>query len=143
MQRFSFQLESVLGWRQTQFDLEEAKLRKLFAERGAIEAQGAALERSEAASRDSVKNASAAPAERAALDEYLHWVRREQARVAAMMVECDRWIEIQRAQVLEARRKCELLKKLKERRYTEWNAQFQKELEQLAADAHLAKLTRG
>jgi hypothetical protein len=45
--------------------------------------------------------------------------------------------------VVEARRKVELLDKLRSRALEQWTAEFNKELEAVAADAYAAKWGRG
>ena len=58
-------------------------------------------------------------------------------QVSAAVVELDR---ARAALENEARRHCRLLERLKERRLEEWEAAFARELEDLAADSHLAAL---
>jgi hypothetical protein len=44
--------------------------------------------------------------------------------------------------MLEARRRCRLLERLKERRLTEWTAGRDHELEEIAAESYLARWSR-
>jgi hypothetical protein len=43
---------------------------------------------------------------------------------------------------LEARRRCRLLERLRERRWTEWQLARDRELEELASDSYLAQWNR-
>ena len=45
--------------------------------------------------------------------------------------------------MLEARRRCRLLERLKERRLAEWTAERDQELEEMAAETYLARWSRG
>jgi hypothetical protein len=45
--------------------------------------------------------------------------------------------------MLEARRRCRLLERLKERRKGEWDIAFNRELEAVAAESFLAQWNRG
>jgi hypothetical protein len=45
----------------------------------------------------------------------------------------------QQKQMLEARRRCRLLERLKDRRLTEWKAAEAHELEEVAAESYLAR----
>jgi hypothetical protein len=44
--------------------------------------------------------------------------------------------------MLEARRRCRLLERLKERRFTEWTATRDREVEEIAAESYLARWGR-
>jgi hypothetical protein len=48
-----------------------------------------------------------------------------------------------RAAMLEARRRCSLMEKLKERRRADWEAAANREIEALAAESFLARWNRG
>jgi hypothetical protein len=49
-------------------------------------------------------------------------------------------ISKQRSVVLEADRKVKLLDRLKDRKFQEWRAASDREIDELAADSHMAKL---
>jgi hypothetical protein len=44
--------------------------------------------------------------------------------------------------MLEARRRCRLLERLKEHRLTEWTAERDREVEEIAAESYLARWSR-
>jgi flagellar FliJ protein len=142
MQRFQFGLETVLQWRRLQLDAAECKLRDLLAQRSDIEGRFTALNQSEHEERERLKAADATAAERVGFDDYLRWVNRERDRLRTLAFNCDQSILGQRSTVVAARRDYELLEKLKGRRLAEWQAGVSRELEQLAAEAYLAKFNR-
>ncbi len=49
-------------------------------------------------------------------------------------------IQAQRMKVIESDRRTELLERLRKRRFAEWSAGFARELDELASDAHRARL---
>jgi hypothetical protein len=142
MRRFEFRLDAALRWRRSQLDMEEARLRNLFAELAAIQTGIADLDAAQAPERTSVHSPDATPGERAALDAWLRWSRAERGRLLARVADCERRITEQRARVLEARRASELLGKLRTRKLTEWTAELNKDIEQIAAEAYTAKWSR-
>jgi flagellar biosynthesis chaperone FliJ len=142
MQRFQFSLDTVLEWRRSQLDAAECKLRDLFAEAAEVQHRFTALDHSEHQQRERLKADDATAAERVGFDAYLRWVNRERDRLRTLAVDCDQRIATQRSAVVAARRDFELLEKLKGRRLSEWHAGVSRELEQLAAEAYLAKFNR-
>jgi hypothetical protein len=142
MRRFEFRLDAALRWRRSQFEMEEARLRNLFAELAAIQTGIAELDAAQAPERTAVHSPAATPGERAALDAWLRWARAERGRLLARAADCERRIAEQRARVLEARRGSELLAKLRSRKLADWTAELNKDVEQIAADAYAAKWSR-
>ena len=142
MKRFRFPLETVLRWRISQFDLEQAKLRPLIAELERLHREFLAIDDSEFLQRSSVQEPAATAAERSGLNSWLRWARDERQRLRAQIADCERRIAEQRQRVIEARRACELLEKLEARQLAGWQAEADREVEQLAADAYLAKWGR-
>jgi hypothetical protein len=78
----------------------------------------------------------------AALGNFRSHVKRREKEIALRRVECQRDVETRRKAMLEARRRCRLLERLKERRHAEWQAGFDRELEETAAEAYLARWTQ-
>ncbi len=70
---------------------------------------------------------------------------RDRGRVkelALKRLECQKELAAQQAALVEARRRCRLLERLKERRATEWRSAADRELEELASDSYLAQWAR-
>jgi hypothetical protein len=57
-------------------------------------------------------------------------------------VECLKELAARQAALLEDRRRCRLLERLKERRWAEWQLARDRDLEDLASDSYLAQWTR-
>jgi hypothetical protein len=143
MKNFHFRLERVLEWRRTELELEQARfeqqvreLRELDSERANIEAAAIKSEIEVRAWRPlagSDLTAQATFRRHVIEKEKQIEVRREAAR---------RKLEIRKTALIEARRRCELLERLKDRRLCEWQAAADRELEALAAESHLAGFAR-
>ncbi|MCS7315020.1 MAG: flagellar FliJ family protein [Bryobacterales bacterium] len=143
MKRFVFRLEPVLRWRRGQLELEQNRLRELAAERDRIRMRLRELEQhrreqeSQLLSRDALSGA-----ELAALEAWRLRQRAERERCQQALLEAERRLAEQRERVLEARRRVRLLEKLRERRYGEWQAEVERQVENLAAESHLGRLGR-
>ena len=140
MKRFDFPLERVREWREKQLAVEEAKLERLFAELGAIAAARVELDAEQARNEQMVVQSSGVTAsDLQALDGFRRYVKAERARIENLRADCDKRIKEQRAAILEARRRYELLARLKQRSLRLWTAGMNRELEASAAEAYLAK----
>lgn len=143
MQRFRFRLQRVLEFRRTQQRLEEQKLEEIHGRRKRLEAERAALgserDREAAAAQHS---GSLEAGVLGSLDRYGDWVRRESARLGRQAADCARQAAEQRTAVAEARRRVRLMENLQQRQFEEWSAAFERELEALAAESHLARHAR-
>ena len=142
MLRFEFSLDVALRWRQSQLDVEELKLRRLSTELADLEQREQNLQRSQAMAREHVQNSAVSPAEREGLAEYLRWARSEGVRLGVAATDCRARIGRQRAALVEARRRYELLSKLKTRRHAEWEKALAKEIEGMASEAFLSRWNR-
>jgi len=144
MKRFVFGLESVLRWRRSLFEQEQNRLRALVAERDAIGLRLRELEQlRQRAERALLEAPAVTGGELAALESYRRRLSAERARRQEELAGCERRIQAQRERVVEARRRVRLLERLKERRYAEWEAEANRELEALAAESYLARWKRG
>jgi len=140
---FRFRLQRVLDWRRTQLDGEEARLKQLAA---ALEE----LDRAKLAVKESGRRAqmevrgfeSVCGNDLAALGAFLGGLEKRQADIAARRVEGEKKFAEQQAAMQEARRRYRLLERLKERRWEEWRAASNKELEELAGESYAAQWAR-
>jgi hypothetical protein len=133
----------VRSWRVGQVEVEETRLRTLVAERTRVIDERQQLETLALdAARALVRAGTITAAQLAAVEEYRQYVRRTAIAFQAWLVDCDRRIAEQRNTLLEARRRAELLERLKRRRLGEWRAASEHEQESLAAELFLAKVTR-
>ncbi len=141
MKRFVFPLERALEIRRMQADAEEAKLEVLVGAKAEQERARAAR----VAERDGCWEAprwgetgdaralGAAERYRRHLTSVIQTIDLEIARLETA-------IESQRAQTVEAKRRQKLLEKLRSQRWREWEEASVRELDELAADAHRARL---
>ncbi|SPE29220.1 conserved hypothetical protein [Candidatus Sulfopaludibacter sp. SbA3] len=79
----------------------------------------------------------------AALGGFRLHVKMQERAIAARRAERQKLLEAQQAAMLEARRRCRLLERLKERRRAEWQAASDREVEEVAAESFLAGWARG
>ena len=142
MKRFEFSLDRVLNFRRTQAEMERRKLESLGIERATLVRQIADLmrQRHESHNReDLAPGALLIPQQLAARETFHGFLSREKSRLQGLLNNLETAIQRQRQQFMEARRKCELLEKLRGKRLEEWTSEMQRELEELAADAFRAR----
>ena len=143
MKRFHFSLERVREWRRLQLETEQERLEQLIRERQALMKERESLESCLAEAESAVWTGAATDAfELRALDEFRLYIASEQRKLAQRMTVCDRKIAEQRERVIEERRRAALLDRLRDRRRAEWQKDFDKELEALAAESYLANWVR-
>ncbi|HEX5226753.1 MAG TPA: hypothetical protein VFW44_03550 [Bryobacteraceae bacterium] len=143
MKRFVFPLERVRRWREEQAELEKARLQQLYGQLAALEQEKASVEQERAANAQRILGqASVEGGELAALDAYGRHVRARVARIENRERQVGTWIEQQRQVVMEARRRAELLERLKAKKLEQWQAQADREEETLAGELFLAKWRR-
>jgi hypothetical protein len=144
MNNFRFHLQKVLEWRQTQLELEEAKFKQQLAAVAELDRARAALEAAGIRAEVQVREwRPVAGRDVTALGGYrLHVMAREQ-EIAGQRANRQTALDTQEGVMLEARRCCRLLERLKERRREEWQAAGNRELEELASECFLAGWVRG
>ena len=143
MKRFEFPLDRVRRWRREQASIEELKLQQLRAELAGIAAGQREIERARAASEHEVLDQPFLDAAALQSLEAFRRYSREQLRgLINRQQQCQARIAEQRAVVLEARRKFELLDRLHQQSFEEWKAAVNKEQEDLAAELFLAARRR-
>ena len=143
MKRFEFRLERVVAWREEQLAVEEAQLHQLQAESASLDARRLALDVEQAAAaRALVRAATITAQDLHSEDGFRRYAARERERIAVQKTETERRIVDQRKRVLEARKKVELLNRLRAKRQASWIVEFERELEQQASEAHLVRTHR-
>ena len=143
MKRFTFPLNRVIDWRRMQARAEELKVEQLYAEMRGIDARAAELNQERAHSEQKLIAAPASTAEdMAALGAFQRFTIAEQRRLDAKRVACGEKIAAQTLALAARRRDARLIEKVKERRLTEWRAQYAREIDQQAEEAYLAKWIR-
>lgn len=140
MKKFVFPLERVSEWRELQIAMEGAKLDKLTAGLRAVAQRVEELERERERNETAVIRADWTDAQAlGALHEFRKYSRLRRELLSQEQAEGERQVLAQREKLLEAQRNARLLDQLKDRRRRAWQAGFDKELEEQAAEAYLAR----
>ena len=140
---FRFPLQKVLDWRRTELEIEEIKFKRQTAALADLDRARAELEAAGVKAEVQVRDWSPLSGrDLAALGSFRLFIKMKEKDIALRRVECQEKLDAQQRAMLEARRRCRLLERLKERRLSEWNLAQNRELEQLAAESHLAQWSR-
>lgn len=143
MTAFQFPLQKALDWRRTQLEVAESRVRQQLAAIAAIEQQQAELHATAQRTEIEVRHFPAiAGLDLSALGSYRLAARARSRELARRRAECQQELAQRQAALLESRRRCRLLERLKERRLGEWQAAAARELDELAADSYLAQWAR-
>jgi len=140
MQTFQFRLERILSWRRKEFEAEKARLGQLMAAQKLLEAVqrgiAAAWDR---AGRELLAGGPVYGTDLAALGGFRARLERDLEANARQRKEGAEKIAVQQGRVIEADRRVRLLEKLRHRRLDEWRAAWDRELENFAGEAFLAR----
>ena len=143
MKKFSFPLDRVLSWRQSQVRLAEAELNRLRAEHNALAIQRAELTADvEQARRELAVSAETTAVELGALEHYRRAAAGKAARLEQTQVQLRETISRQMQVVFERTRDAKLLERLRETRLASWKAAASREVDQLAEESYLSRLAR-
>ena len=143
MTSFRFPLQKVLDWRRTQLELEEISFKQQLMAVADLDRTRAELEAAGMKAETQVRGwGSLAGGDLAALGRFRLDLKQKDSEIAARRVECQRSLETQQRTMLEARRGCRLLERLKDRRLAEWTSARDHELEELASESFLARWGR-
>jgi flagellar FliJ protein len=141
MKAFEFRLERIAEYRRQQADLARNELQRLIsvferlaAERNALEQQAIDMRAS------TMKRPDLSGQDLMALSAYEDHVSRQVRQIESKRAEVAKQVDKQRSIVLEAERNVKLLDRLRDRKFQEWRAESDRELDALAADSHLARL---
>jgi flagellar export protein FliJ len=137
---FRFPLQKALDWRKAQLELEEIQFRRQTAAMADLDSASAQLNASGKTAERQVRDWNPVSAgELAALGSYRLHVKLKESELAAPRAECRQELDRRQSVMLEARRRLRLLERLRERHLAEWQRARDKELEDLASEAYLAK----
>lgn len=135
MKAFRFRPQRALEWRHAACEREKQKLQILVDQSSRLSRQieqitsGMCLRVEDRVSGE----------ELAAFSQYQDRLRRELERQKGFLKECRRNIEAQREVVANANRQVELLERLKDKQRLTWKYEFDREIEQLAAESYLSR----
>ena len=140
MTTFRFPLQKVLDWRRTQLELAEARFQQQLAALAAIDRAYAEMEASGITAELEVRRWDPlAGCDLAALGRFRLLVQSREKQIALQRVECQRELAVRKSAMLEARRRCRLLERFKERHLAEWTSARDRELEEVASESFLAR----
>jgi len=140
MKRFDFPLERVRRWRREQMSVEELKLQQFRAEMDIITAGKRQIQSELIQTAQQVRAQPAwEPQELQSLESYGLYVRGRVHDFEQRERQCEAKVVEQRHKVMEARRRFELLDRLRQKSFSEWKAEVNKEQEQLAAELFLSR----
>ncbi|HXE15111.1 MAG TPA: hypothetical protein VN633_23505 [Bryobacteraceae bacterium] len=142
MKAFEFRLQRVADYRQQQLDVEKSRLQNLSGQMQRLEDERESLERQRKDAEHNVtgRGESLTGEDVMALAGFHEYVARRTKEIQQQKIELAAKIDKQRTMVVEAERSVKLLDRLKDRKLQEWKAASDRELEELAADSHLARL---
>jgi flagellar export protein FliJ len=140
MNAFRFPLEKVLAWRRTQLEIEQAEFRRRAAAVADIDHRRAELDAAAVRAETQVREWKTLDGrDLQALGRFRQSLHEREKRLVEERAQCEQRLGEQRGAMLEARRRCRLLERLRERRQAEWSEAAAREIETFAADAYLAK----
>ena len=140
MKRFQFPVEKVRLWRDQQAQMEELKLQQLHAELHRFITQQQDLQNEANRAELAVKQGGPIAAdELARLDDFKRYVRACTRKLDEQRRQLEAKIVLQQQALVEARRKVELLNRLKELAFSKWISTRDKEQEELSSELFLAK----
>jgi hypothetical protein len=143
MNAFRFPLQKALEWRHKQLEVAEARFKQEAAAVAALDRTRAEVEASGIRAETEVRERGVVAGwDLAALDRFRLRVKSEKARIADQRAAAARTVAEHQDAMLEARRRCRLLERLRERRLQEWEAARDRELDELASEAYLAQWNR-
>jgi len=143
MKKFSFPLDRVLSWRQTQTRLEEATLERLTTEKRELDLRDAALQRSvREAGEKLTSSRSVFSSEIGALEHFRGSATAQSRHFTISRVALEKKIAQQTQIVIERRRDAHLLERLRETRLKDWHSAASREVEQQAEESYMSRLAR-
>ena len=143
MKAFRFPLEKALDWRRVQLGLEEVRYKQQVGALAGLDRQRAEVEASGIRAEIQVREwRPIAARDLTALGDFRLYVKAREREIARLRFEAAQKLAEQQKLMLEARRRCRLLERLKERRLAEWIAQRDREVEEVAAESYLARWSR-
>lgn len=143
MNPFHFPLQHVLSLRRAQFQMAESECRQAESRLRAIQAQHAALAAQKSETRNSVARLPIVAGRiLEPLTYWFHWTETEAHRLLKLEQALTQEMQKRRAALVEAHRKVRLLEKLQENRHADWQREFDREIEEIAADAVNSRFVR-
>jgi flagellar export protein FliJ len=141
MKRFEFSLRRVLDIRKQQADMERARLQALLGTVGRLRVAKQSLEQELHDARTGLTRSFATGNDYRIFADFEQHTHRRCAAIERDIQRVQQQVRDQQVKVMDADQQVKLLEKLKAKKLQEWNHQVDKELEELAADSFLARLS--
>ena len=142
MTKFKFRLESALRLRRLRVESERAKLQELLAQRDRLEKSRVALLAQRADASTFVQDAQGAGwGDLRTLSSFTIGLEMHAKTIREAVVRAESQIALQRSRLCQAEQDELCLSKLRAKRYTEWNLQFEREIEATAQELWLCAHT--
>ncbi|MCX6623309.1 MAG: flagellar FliJ family protein [Acidobacteria bacterium] len=142
MLRFRFPLEKVLQYRARTLETEQARLAEKLAILHGLEAELEALVESRRQEGERLlRTGSVEAGELEALAAFLHRAAIREKRLGEQRAAAAKASDQQREAVLKARREHRLIERLREKRRTEWELSYERELQQTADENFTSRWT--
>lgn len=143
MTNFRFPLQRALDWRRTQLELAKAHVQQQLAALAAVDQARAELDAMGQRTEVEVRQFAALDGgDLSSLGTFRVAIKARTRELVSRRVDCQNELAVRQAAMLEVRRRCRLLERLKERRRSEWQAAADRELDEVAADSYLAQWAR-
>ena len=143
MKRFQFPLQRVLEWRSLHMRSAEEQLTRLQEEHAGLVHRENSLRAAELkAEMGLLKLPTMDGSDLQSLGAFQLRIRSERAQLLEARAKCQAEIVKQRTRVLIARRDFKVVEKLKERRLQSWTYLTDREIENTAAEAYLSRWAR-
>ncbi len=139
MKKFEFRLDSVLRWRETQFQVERGKLNALLADEAKLKQSLEALGGERRSALECLaKEQQAVAIDLRSLSSYLMGAEARTTLLREQIQRRCQSVAEQRDRVVQAERNVKLLLKLREKRQLEWKAGLERQIEANAEESWLA-----
>jgi flagellar export protein FliJ len=136
MNPFRFRLQRVLDFRRMQFQLAESECERAGIKLHSIQAQQLALATRKSETRRAFSNLpQVAGRDLTPLPDWYNWTVRANQFLGQLERGAAQEVEKKRAALVQAQRKVRLLEKLRDKCYDDWQGEFNRELDELAADS--------
>lgn len=141
MKRFEFSLGRVLDLRRQQASVEQARLQALLGTVNQLIALKRSLITQLDGERTSLKESASTGEDLRVFVEYDRHIRARCNRIDRDVQLVQRQVQEQQIKTRNADRQVKLLENLKDKKLTEWTRLHDKELEELAADSYMARMS--
>ncbi|HEX4274576.1 MAG TPA: flagellar FliJ family protein [Bryobacteraceae bacterium] len=145
MKAFAFRLEQVLRWRETQVNLQKARLAGAAGKLAEIEAKLRGLQTELQAAASQLIDAARGDVTGLGLDTYAGFRRRSNGHIRgleAQAVAARKIVEVETRQLIDVNRKLRAIENLKHAELGEWRRQFDRELAAFTDEAFLQGLRK-